>query len=113
MLSMLVGGAMAATPYRPLGRANPPVSQPVCTKEYKVTGESQNAGIPNLPFAMGKKFATLDEYLAYLECFAGPIDKPWWREIRPGVYEHVTTATNAKHEIATRAELEKRFGFSK
>ncbi|HEY3720410.1 MAG TPA: hypothetical protein VGL41_09750 [Roseiarcus sp.] len=67
----------------------------------------------NLPFAMGRKFATLDAYLAHLECFAGPIDKPWWKEIRPGVYEHVTTATNAQQEVATRAELMKRFGFSR
>jgi len=29
------------------------------------------------------------------------------------VYEHVKTATNAKREIATRAELMKRFGFSR
>lgn len=70
-------------------------------------------GVANLPFAMGKTFATLDAYLAHLECFAGPIDKPWWREIRPGVYEHVKTATGASPETATRAELMKRFGFTR
>jgi len=77
-----------------------------------LTGAGQNEGIANLPFAMGKKFATLDSYLAHLECLAGPTDRPWWKEIRPGVYEHMVTATNGKREIATRAELMKRFGFS-
>jgi hypothetical protein len=70
-------------------------------------------GVANLPFAMGRTFATLDEYLTYLECFAAPIDKPWWKEIRPGFYEHKTTATNGKAETATRDELMKRFGFAR
>jgi hypothetical protein len=56
--------------------------------------------------------ATLDAYLKHLECFAAPIDKPWWKEIRPGVYEHMTRATNLNPEVATRAELNQRFGFS-
>ena len=64
-------------------------------------------------FAMGKAFPTLEAYLAHLECFAAPIDKPWWREIRPGVYEHMTSVTNARREVATRAELLNWFGFSK
>lgn len=72
---------------------------------------SDGKGVANLPFAMGKTFDSLDAYLAHLKCFAGPIDKPWWREVRPGVYEHVTTATNGQREVATRAELMKRFGF--
>ena len=70
-------------------------------------------GIANLPFAMGKTFDTLDAYLAHLKCSGGPIGKPWWREVRPGVYEHVTSATNARNEVASRAELMKRFGFSR
>jgi hypothetical protein len=77
-----------------------------------VAASSSEGGVANLPFAMGRTFSSLDEYLTFLECFAGPIDKPWWRQVRPGVYEHVKTATNASPEIATRAELMKRFGFT-
>lgn len=111
MLTTVLAAALAATPYRPLpgGRSTAPPA--VCAKESKLAAESDNRGIANLPFAMGKRFATLDAYLAHLQCFAGPIDKPWWKETRPGVYEHVTTATNAKPEVATRAALMKRFGF--
>lgn len=85
-------------------------------RENKVATDNQGAGgegVRNLPFAMGKSFTTLDAYLEHLRCFAGPIDKPWWREVRPGVYEHSTTATNARPETATRAELMKRFGFTR
>ena len=72
-----------------------------------------DAGVSNLPFAHGRTFATLDEYLAHLEAHAGPIDQPWWREIRPGVYEHVKRMPEATREIATRAELMKRFCFAR
>ena len=112
-LTTLVAAAVVASPYRPLVDAKPAATPSVCARERKLAVEPQTEGVANLPFAMGKKFATLDAYLAHLKCFAGPIDKPWWKEIRPGVYEHVTTATNAKREIATRAELMKRFGFSR
>jgi hypothetical protein len=68
--------------------------------------------VSGLPFSHGKSFRTLDEYLAHLQKHAAPIDQPWWREIRPGVYEHVKRMPGAPREIATRAELMKRFGFS-
>lgn len=76
---------------------------------------STSAGEPvaNLPFSHGKVFRTLDEYLEHLEHHAKPIDQPWWREIRPGVYEHVKRMPEARREIATREELRKRFGFSR
>jgi hypothetical protein len=113
MLVGMLAAALAASPYRPLGSSIPAQRQTFCSEERKLAGQSEDGGRANLPFAMGKSFATLDAYLAHLQCFAGPIDKPWWREIRPGVYEHVMSATNARPEIATRAELMKRFGFSK
>ena len=68
--------------------------------------------VAKLPFARGKRFCALDEYLAHLEV-QGAIDLPWWKQIRPGVYEHVKRMPSAKQEVATRAELMKRFGFSK
>ena len=69
-------------------------------------------GVAGLPFSHGKTFRTLDEYLAHLERYAAPIDQPWWREIRPGVYEHVKRMPGAPRETATRAELMARFGFT-
>ena len=78
------------------------------------TAGGESRGVANLPFAMGRRFATLDSYLMHLECHAQPVDSPWWKEIRPGLYKHMTTATNAPpNEIATRAELKKKFGFSR
>lgn len=66
----------------------------------------------NLPYARGHHFESLDEYLAYLKQYNGPIDLPWWREISPGVYRHeVRMAGGSAPETATRAELEERFGF--
>jgi hypothetical protein len=92
----------------------------LCAKRAKAsvrqpgTAASESASVANLPFAMGRRFATLDEYLTHLECHAGPIDLPWWKQIRPGVYKRMTTATNAPpNEVATRAELMKRFGFNR
>ena len=70
-------------------------------------------GVASLPFAMGRRFRTLDEYLVHLKCRAAPIDLPWWREIRPGIYRYETTKPGATEQIATRAELIKRFGFAK
>ena len=67
----------------------------------------------NLPYALGRTFATLDEYLAHLERQAA-IDLPYWRHIAPGLYERVTTRTpHGKPERATRAELMERFGFTR
>lgn len=69
-------------------------------------------GVAGLPFARGKSFCALDDYLAHLEA-QGAIDLPWWRQIRPGVYEHVKRMPGAKPERATRAQLKERFGFSR
>jgi hypothetical protein len=72
----------------------------------------QSAGIANLPYARGRTFHSLDDYLAYLER-QGAIDLPWWRQIEPGIYERVTNRRGRAPERATRAELMRRFGFSR
>jgi hypothetical protein len=81
-------------------------------KETRAVPTSPAEGVANLPYARGKTFSTLDEYLAHLEAL-GAVDLPWWREIRPGVYERVTSMPGAPREVATRAELMRRFGFSR
>jgi hypothetical protein len=74
--------------------------------------EQSATGVANLPYARGRTFASLDEYLAHLESL-GAIDLPWWREIRPGVYERVTSVRGRPPEVATRAELMQRYGFKR
>jgi len=81
-------------------------------KESGVVETSSGEAVANLPYARGKTFRTLDEYLAHLEA-QGAVDLPWWREIRPGVYERVTSMPEARREVATRAELMRRFGFTR
>jgi hypothetical protein len=116
VLSTLV---VAASPFRPLPADKPGLAKPTSVKAVcpkGVPGAATGAtsgGIANLPFAMGRRFRTLDEYLTHLRCRAAPIDLPWWREVQPGVYEHVKTMPGAKRETATRADLMRRFGFSK
>ena len=69
--------------------------------------------VSNLPYARGRIFHSLDEYLAHLER-QGAIDLPWWRQVAPGVYERVSTRMpRGKPERATRAELMQRFGFTR
>ena len=78
----------------------------------EASAAATGGGVANLPFSHGRSFRTLDEYLQHLERHAAPIDQPWWREIRPGVYQHVKRLPGAAPEVATRAELMKRFGFT-
>ena len=77
-----------------------------------MTAAADEPGIAGLPHARGRRFATLDAYLAHLEQQGG-IGLPWWRQVAPGVYQRVTNLRSAAPETATRAELMKRFGFTK
>ena len=77
-----------------------------------VQHRSQGASVEGLPFSQGRSFSSLDEYLAFLRK-RGAYDVPWYREIRPGVYELVTRrAPGSQAQIFTREELERRFGFT-
>jgi hypothetical protein len=111
--------AMAMSPYRPLPAEELAAVRPARAEQVGITANKKRQpcdsveGVAKLPYAHGHRFCSLDEYLSHLERNAAPIDQPWWRPIRPGVYEHVKRMTGAKPEIATRAELMKRFGFSK
>lgn len=75
------------------------------------------AGARQLPHAGGRTFATLDAYLAYLRDYAGPTDRPWYREVRPGLFRLETGnlrtgEPGAPPRLFTREELERRFGFA-
>lgn len=114
LTTLILMAAPAESAYRPLTApmATAPAKSMCGKGNRKMNGaQPSGEGIANLPFSYGKRFDTLDAYLAHLECHAAPIDQPWWQQIRPGVYQEVTTATDSKPVIATRAQLMKRFGF--
>lgn len=66
---------------------------------------------------VNQRFPDLDAYLAHLKQRSAS-DGPWYREIRPGVFELQTgnfrpTDGAPRQRIFTREELEKKFGFAK
>lgn len=79
----------------------------------KPEGFSKGSGVSGLPHSDGKSFATLDQYLAHLKAYAAPIGRPWYREIRPGVFEiqRGSLRNGTTPPVYTREELERRFGF--
>ena len=85
-------------------KENVTVSQKGCSKTQD--------GVVDLPYSFGKTFSTLDEYLAHLKQLAA-VDLPYWREVRPDVFEQVIHMTGAKPETATRDELMERYCFNK
>ncbi len=95
-------GMAAASPFRPLPdeAARPP--KPAGAADPK-----------SLPYAQGRQFATLDEYLAFRRS-RGAIDLPWYKEVSPGLYELQTTRKPAPAPRRfTRAELARTFGFDR
>lgn len=68
--------------------------------------------VPELPFAQGLHFASLDAYLAHLER-RGATGVPWYRAIAPGRYALVSRrGPRAAPVEYSRAELARRFGFA-
>lgn len=65
-----------------------------------------------------ERFRNLDEYLAFLERTQAPVDGAWYREVRPDVFVLQTGNLRILGDAPrarefTRAELEKKFGFTK
>ena len=107
--ALLFASMVADSPFRPLPEQQSGNGSGAAPTEG-ATGTEE--GVARLPFAQGRRFATLDSYLAHLKTQSA-IDLPWWREISPGVYEHVRHMPGAARETATREELMKRFGFAR
>lgn len=63
----------------------------------------------------GREFRSLDEYLEHLRRYAAVIDRPWYKEVKPGLYRLETGNLRPRPEprYFTREELERRFGFRK
>ena len=67
--------------------------------------------VTDLPFAQGRTFTSLDEYLEHRKA-QGAYDVPWYRLIKPGSYELVgRRGPGAPPKIYTREELARKFGF--
>ena len=93
----------------------------------KVSGGQGNAvsANPSMPGPPGgvpvnQRFASLDDYLAWLRDTQRPVDGPWYEEVRPGVYAlrsgnlRVLEADGEQGARSfTRAQLLKQFGFAK
>jgi len=71
---------------------------------------SEESKMGELPFAQGRRFATLEEYLTHLEN-RGAHDVPWYRQVAPDVFELVSGRGRGPVQRFTRAELAARFGF--
>jgi len=112
LISMLIFAMAAACSDLPANA----VEESNKVKESNMSADKDEEAQParQLPDSFGRTFATLDEYLAHLRRYAAPIDKPWYREVRPGVYERVTTMVpRPAPQIFTRAQLMERFGFTR
>ncbi len=80
-------------------------------------------GIVSDQVPINQRFRSLDEYLAFLERTQAPVDGPWYRQIRPDLFELVSgnmrvvgslgekQPEQQKH-LFTREELEKKYGFA-
>ena len=92
------------------------VAGPEPRKETAMTPDDSDGAQPvrQLPFAHGRSFATLDEYIEHLRNHAGPVGQPWYRKVGSDTYELVTTQRPAgEPQIFTREQLMRRFGFNR
>lgn len=111
---LALAGLAAGCADRPVGAADGAQGRKEAPRMEQGTNGAD--GVRDLPSSFGRSFATLDEYLAHLRRHAGPIDLPWYREIRPGVYEYVTSLRleeSAAPKTYTREQLMREFGFTR
>jgi hypothetical protein len=109
---LALAGLAAACSDRPAGAADGARGKKEAARMEQ--GTNGTDGVRDLPSSFGRSFATLDEYLEHLRNYAGPIDQPWYREIRPGVYEYVTSMRPPPaSKTYTREELIREFGFTR
>lgn len=104
---LLASSAACSQPSAPEVHSSPANS----SKEAAVAQASHHPAVANLPFAQGRSFASLDEYLEFRKA-RGAHDVPWYREIRPDLYELVSRrGPGTEAQTYTREELARKFGF--
>jgi hypothetical protein len=100
LVALSAGGTADASPFRPLPGEEPRSATPA-------------GGARPRPSAQGREFATLDEYLAFRRN-RGAIDRSWYKEVAPDVFELQTTRQPAPPvRRFTRAELARTYGFDR
>ena len=68
--------------------------------------------VVDLPYAQGKSFGTLDEYLAHRKQL-GAMDVPYFEARKDGSYVYIAgSIRRGPPEVYTREELLERFGFA-
>lgn len=88
------------------------------SRDVNLQTASMGTNVTSESAPLNQRFKSLEEYLAHLERTQGPVDGPWYKEIRPGVYElqtgnlHLDTPSS-QQRVFTREELAKKFGFAK
>lgn len=90
--------------------------------DQPATTNNSGKTVTNEQVPISQRFSSLDEYLMHLEQTQGPVDGPWYKQVRPGIYElqtgNLRVLGNDGEEpqvkrTFTREELEKEFGFSR
>ena len=93
----------SASPFRPLPGPAPGASE----------AGGKRGTVADLPYARGRSFASLDEYLEFRRR-GGAMDLPWYKEVAPDVFELQTSIRPAPPPRRfTRAELAAQFGFAR
>ena len=99
-----------------------PVAEVGSANDTQASASNGEAVMTNKSAAISERFESLDAYLLHLQQTNAPIDKPYYREIRPDVYQLTTgnlrvlpgdESAGAGTHIFTREELERKFGFRK
>ncbi len=106
-LALGLAFALSSVPPAPLAQGPLPAAG-------KASGPACAAPVTGLPLAGDAGFCTLDSYLAYRE-HLGTLDRPWFRQVRPGVYQTVggsPTRVPFVPKLVTRQQLLEEFGFS-
>lgn len=87
---------------------------PAATTPDAEPGEASQA-VTDLPYAQGRAFDNLDDYLAHLKR-RGAADVPFYEKAGPDLYRLVTGRRppweGRDERLFTRAELEEKYGFS-
>ncbi|HVZ29433.1 MAG TPA: hypothetical protein VG839_03500 [Asticcacaulis sp.] len=101
---------LTALPMSACAAPAPTASNTSSSQESAMADDS--GGVAGLPFAKGRIFHSLDEYLAYRREL-GKLDRPFYEEVSPGVYRLVARLRRpGEDKRYTRAELMAQFGFT-
>ena len=96
-----------------------PVAEVESANDTQSSASNGEVAMTNSSAAISERFPTLDAYLAWLRDTQAPVDGPWYREVRPGVFVLQTGGNlkldggNPPEQTFTREELERKFGFRK